>query len=110
MGRRKHPLKQIERGSLYFVDRRHDHFLVYHNIWSRQNSKNITKDNVQLFPVRSNGVVTTILVTTSEILFFGKKYVQVLVSNSSNDVTTGYMTQKEFLRVIAGKPQWVISH
>ncbi len=104
MGRRKKPVVEIQRGSLYMLDRRHDYVTIFREVKSRQHSKNIQNDNQKFFRIKK-GITTTILVNKNETLF-GTKYLNVLVANENGDVLSGYITLHEFLRLIAGSPKW----
>jgi len=106
MGRRRNPIKRLQEGCLYFVDRRHDYFPIYRKIISRQESKNLGASNKSYFPIKDSPTVTTVMVTGHEV-FFGREYVKVLAANSTQDTSIGYMELKEFLRVITGTPSWV---
>jgi hypothetical protein len=107
MGRRKNPVRKIQKGTVYLVDRRFDFFQVFRKIVSRQHSKNLVGENAKWFPIRPAPITTTLMVSSHET-FFGREYVKVLVANSDQEVTLGYMELAEFLRVICGKPTWVI--
>jgi hypothetical protein len=107
MGRRRNPIKKLKVGEIYFADRRFYSFMVFRKILSRQQSKNFTNENAKAFPVRAAPITTTLLVSSHDT-FFGRDYVKVLVANSDQEMTLGYMELEEFLKVICGKPTWVI--
>jgi hypothetical protein len=106
MGRRKKPIREIQRGSLYMLDRRRDYVTILREVKSRQHSKNLQNNNQKFFRIKK-GIANTILVNKNETLF-GRKYLNVLLANEEGDVLSGFITLSEFLSVIAGTPKWKV--
>jgi hypothetical protein len=105
MGRRRKPVKKLQIGTVYFVDRRFYSFTLFEKIKSRQTSANLKKENVKCYLIPIEPEQTTFMVLSHET-FFGKEYVKVLATNTK-DVAIGYITLKEFLHLIKGSPKWI---
>jgi hypothetical protein len=106
MGRRRTPIRRLQTSVVYYADRRFASFSIFRKIISRQLSKNKNPNNFRLFTIQSKPILTSLMVLGHEKLF-GREYVRVLVSNSENDSTVGWMFLGEFLKVICGKPKWI---
>lgn len=107
VGRLKNLEKEIKTGSLYSLDKRHKYIIVYRQILSRQSSKNeLTKGNRVAFKLKKMGS-TSLIVNRNDTLF-GRDYLNVTIVSSDQDMITGFVELEEFLKVIVGKPQWVI--
>lgn len=107
VGRLKNLEKEIKIGSLYSLDKRHGYIIIYRQILSRQHSKNeLTKNNRVAFKVKKDGS-TSLMVNRNDTLF-GRKYLNVTIVSSNQDMITGFVELEEFLKVITGKPKWII--
>lgn len=106
MGRRKQPVRRVQTGTIYFVDKRFERLGIYRRVLSRQWSKNHTEENFSRFMVRGAPINTTLMVT-EHAEFFGREYVKVIAANSDQEVMIGYITLNEFKNVVRGDIQWV---
>ena len=104
MGRRRKQVKCLQKGLLYFVDRRISSLWYYRKILSRQNSVNEASGNYFGYDIPKSSH-TTLLVCKHEVIF-GRSYVQVLLANPDRESIVGYMTLESFLGSIQGKPRW----
>lgn len=105
MGRRKKPMRKLQTGVVYFVDRRFTSFTLFKKIKSRQTSANLQKTNVKYFHIPPEPELTTFMVSSHET-FFGRDYVKILAANTK-DVAIGYIILDEFLKLIKGYPKWI---
>jgi hypothetical protein len=104
MGRRRKLERQLRIGALYFVDRRIKKFQVFRRVLSRQNSVNMSKDNLSVFRVGSLPEETTIMVVSHET-FYGKDYSKIIVGSNSNS-TIGYILISSLKKLVRGKLKW----
>jgi hypothetical protein len=106
MGRRKKPIRKLQLGIFYFIDRRIKSFKILKKVLSRQKSLNFTPENMRTFNVLRVPKNNVLIVATHE-KFFGKDYSKIMIGNANQDTLIGYVLVSELQRIVQGKLKWI---